>query len=393
MNIPLDLGWATVVTGIVVLVLVVALVWIIRSARKTPREISKSHRPLFWATFRAIQRDLMVAQWASFPPALQRHDARVYAAGYVIVRDLYLGDTKGLNRVEREIVAVAVSLSNFCYYCTYNHAALLQASELPALAKNLTFRNLAAIEDPRHALLTQLAIRGKQPKELAAYTAQLTTEELTDIAATMFTFHYINRIVDVIGPQSGLTHELFSKPPPIAIAGILGLKRAWEPGQGLAALGSTSEMVHLSMAEQDEEQAKRWTQERPDRLAALTFAWSAIKQAAEELFDEEVLVAIRSHLSRWDGRELTFTRDWFQEEKLELKNKENQEFVKLGILVARCAYRVSPDTMLEACNGNRQKRLALVAFAAGAAALRINEWLSVHINAETQPASTPTLSQ
>lgn len=371
---------------ILALAMVVAgMLWLIHRGPPAPPEIPREDRRLFRAAFVACRRDLQVGAWGSFPPGLQRFDARVYAAAYVMIRDLYLADTTGLSRAERELVATAASVANLCYYCTHNHAALLSASTLSGVEELVLNRSVGKIEDPRLQTLADLALRSKQPADIVALARDLTPEELADIASVLFTFNYVNRVVDVVGPTTGLPREIFAKPPPPVIAAMLGLNRSWRAGGGLRALGAARGHVEPQASDHDHRHIRRWTLGRPERTESVLFVWAAIQGAAQELFDAEVLDAIRAHLADWHGGEFPLTEDWQTRYTAALSSKANQSLAGFGILVARCAYRVSAQGMLEACGGDRRRRLVLVAYAACAAALRSNEWLPIEEEVLTHP--------
>ncbi|MEN0068007.1 MAG: hypothetical protein AAGA48_38110 [Myxococcota bacterium] len=357
-----------------------------------PREIPQEERNFFRAVFVAARREFLFAAWGQFPPGLQRFDARVYAAGgFVLIRDCYLSDTAGISRVERELVATTVSVSNTCYYCTHNHSALLQASPISGIEKLVMEREVDQIEDPRHRQLARFALMAKQPANLPELASAFTAVELSDIAMTLFGFNYVNRIVDVVGPTTGIQREAFAKPPPTALATILGLKRSYEPGAALDAIRPWSNQVRMASIDDDDDAIRRWTLDDPAKRDSVRYVWSMISAVAAELFDAEVLVAIRRHLRSWTGGEYPLTGHWHREHTKSLSTENNRRLGEFGILIARCAHRVDPDLVLQACDGSLRKRLVLVAYAACAAALRVNEWLPMNAaRGAVSPDNTPT---
>ena len=70
--------------------------------------------------------------------------------------DLMLGES-GLSKLERDMIAVAVSSVNHCYYCLTAHgAAVRQLSGDPALGEMMVMNYRAADLSPAGALLPRL---------------------------------------------------------------------------------------------------------------------------------------------------------------------------------------------------------------------------------------------
>ena len=81
---------------------------------------------------------------------------RAFMAFY---NELMLGDS-GLSRLEREMIAVAVSSVNHCFYCLAAHgAAVRQYSEDPILGELLVMNYRAAELSPRHRAMLDFAVK------------------------------------------------------------------------------------------------------------------------------------------------------------------------------------------------------------------------------------------
>ena len=78
-----------------------------------------------------------------------------FAAMY---NDLMLGDS-GLSKLEREMIAVAVSAENRCFYCLVAHgAAVRQLSGDPALGEALVMNYRVAPLEPRQRAMLDFAV-------------------------------------------------------------------------------------------------------------------------------------------------------------------------------------------------------------------------------------------
>jgi uncharacterized peroxidase-related enzyme len=73
--------------------------------------------------------------------------------------DLMLGDS-GLTKLEREMIAVAVSSVNHCYYCLTAHgAAVRQLSGDPVLGEMIAMNYRVANLTPRHRAMLDFAVK------------------------------------------------------------------------------------------------------------------------------------------------------------------------------------------------------------------------------------------
>ncbi len=115
--------------------------------------------------------------------------------------DLMLAPS-GLSKLEREMIAVAVSSQNHCYYCLVAHGAAVRAlSQSPELGEQMVFNYRAADLDARQRAmldfavkltLTPWAIEEEDRAELRA--AGFSERDIWDIAAVAAFFNMSNRI-------------------------------------------------------------------------------------------------------------------------------------------------------------------------------------------------------
>ncbi|MEM9106087.1 MAG: peroxidase-related enzyme [Pseudomonadota bacterium] len=115
--------------------------------------------------------------------------------------DLMLGDS-GLSKLEREMIAVAVSSINHCYYCLTAHgAAVRQLSADPALGELMVMNYRAADLDERQTAMLDFAVKlTEQPDKIvetdrqALRDAGFSERDIWDIAATASFFNMSNRM-------------------------------------------------------------------------------------------------------------------------------------------------------------------------------------------------------
>src|SRR6202035_4006134 len=120
-----------------------------------------------------------------------------FAAMY---NDLMLAPS-GLSKLEREMIAVAVSAHNRCYYCLVAHGAAVRTlSGDPALGELMAMNFRAARLSPRERAMLDFAVklsaepwRVEDEDRAALRRAGLTDRDIWDIAAVAGFFHMSNR--------------------------------------------------------------------------------------------------------------------------------------------------------------------------------------------------------
>lgn len=121
-----------------------------------------------------------------------------FAAMY---NDLMLAPS-GLSKLEREMIAVAVSSVNRCYYCLTAHgAAVRQLSGDPILGEQMVMNYRAARLDARQRAILDFAVKlTERPHEVeeadreALRRAGLSARDIWDVASVAAFFNMSNRI-------------------------------------------------------------------------------------------------------------------------------------------------------------------------------------------------------
>ncbi len=119
--------------------------------------------------------------------------------------DLMLGES-GLSKLEREMIAVAVSSINHCYYCLTAHgAAVRQLSGDPSLGEMMVMNFRAADLSPRQAAMLEFAVKlTEEPARIveadraALRAAGFSDRDIWDIASTAAFFNMSNRVAAAV---------------------------------------------------------------------------------------------------------------------------------------------------------------------------------------------------
>ncbi|WP_446215687.1 carboxymuconolactone decarboxylase family protein [Micromonospora sp. IBHARD004] len=154
----------------------------------------------------------------------------VLAATWALMREALLaGDA---SRVDREVVASAVSRANRCRFCVDAHVMLLHALSEHELAEAIARGGTPP--EPRHAELVAWAEASRSPK-----AAVWTSPYRPEVTGTLLAFHFINRVVSALLEPDLLPGGLQRSRAVRSVGGRLYAKAAREPkepGRGLPLL-------------------------------------------------------------------------------------------------------------------------------------------------------------
>jgi uncharacterized peroxidase-related enzyme len=133
------------------------------------------------------------------------HDNAKLEAFANFYNDLMLAPS-GLSKLEREMIAVAVSSRNRCYYCLTAHgASVRQLSDDPVLGEMLVQNHRAADLEPRHRAMLDFALkltetpwRVEEDDREGLRQAGFSERDIWDIAAVASFFNMSNRMASAV---------------------------------------------------------------------------------------------------------------------------------------------------------------------------------------------------
>jgi uncharacterized peroxidase-related enzyme len=133
------------------------------------------------------------------------HDMAKLEAFAAFYNDLMLAPS-GLSKLEREMIAVAVSSENKCFYCLTAHgAAVRQLSGDPVLGEQMVMNYRAAALDARQramldfaVLMTNASFAIEEAHRQALRDAGFSDRDIWDIAAVASFFNMTNRMASAV---------------------------------------------------------------------------------------------------------------------------------------------------------------------------------------------------
>ena len=137
--------------------------------------------------------------------AAYSHDDAKLSAFAAMYNDLMLAPS-GLSKLEREMIAVAVSSENRCYYCLTAHgAAVRQLSGDPILGELMVMNYRAARLEPRHRAMLDFAVKlTREPWSIEEDDREnlralgFSNRDIWDVGATASFFNMSNRMASAI---------------------------------------------------------------------------------------------------------------------------------------------------------------------------------------------------
>ena len=126
----------------------------------------------------------------------------------LMYNDLMLGES-GLSKLEREMIAVAVSAENRCWYCLVAHGAAVRVlSGRPELGEAMAMNYRYGDLEPRQRAMLDFAVKMtresaaiEEPDREALRAHDLSDEDIWDIAAVASFFNMSNRMASAVAMQ------------------------------------------------------------------------------------------------------------------------------------------------------------------------------------------------
>jgi uncharacterized peroxidase-related enzyme len=134
--------------------------------------------------------------------------------------DLMLAPS-GLSKLEREMIAVAVSSHNRCYYCLVAHgAAVRQLSGDPVLGELMVMNYRAARLSKRHRAMLDFAVKLtaepwaiEEDDREALRRAGFSERDIWDIAAVTGFFNMSNRVASATDMRPNSVYHALARSP------------------------------------------------------------------------------------------------------------------------------------------------------------------------------------
>lgn len=272
------------------------------------------------------------------PPLLLHSPApETLAAFWMLMREpLMTGGA--VDRMAKEAVAAAVSVSTICPYCADMHSAGMYADADADDAEAIVADRVENVADPRLRRLASWARHAHVPDATA--TVDLDPAERAELVGVVVSFHYLTRMVNVFLAS-------FLVPPRLTPAGkrrvkrgiarLLGrtLREAYPPGRSLPLL-----------PEADLPADAAWAAGNDAVAEATARSYAALAAAGERALSPRVREVVLGRLDRWRGEETGLSRQWCEDLVDDLPEPDRAAG-RLALLTALASYQVDEEVVTE----------------------------------------------
>jgi AhpD family alkylhydroperoxidase len=300
-----------------------------------------------------LQRDLGAVV---DPLRLHAPDPALLAGAWAILRETLVAGR--VRRGLKEAVAAAVSELNRCPWCVDVHGLMVRAD------------GLASRADPVLQPLSAWAAATRSPDAAPLQAPPFAVAEAPEFIGTAVTFHYLNRMVNVLlvetfMPRQQLARSLITAAAPRLLRPLA--RRSYPPGESLVLLPDAPLPDDLS-----------WAADAPTVAGAFARFTAVVEQASAQTIAPEVRALVTEYLASWHGEDPGLGRSWV-ERLVGALAEAQRPAARLALLAAVASYQVD-DATVEAFRRLHPGDDALVgvlAWASFTAARRIGTWLAL----------------
>ena len=321
------------------------------------------------AVYEQMRRDFQLLA----PITVHSPIPELLAAVWCITRETLIAGR--VPRLQKEVIAAAVSQGNQCTYCVDAHVLMLQGGNEAKVARAIAATNLDSIEDHTLRRLAEWGLSTRSAKEAAEQSGPFDQESAAEIIGTALAFHYINRVVDVFLEKSPM--ELpwplaWAKRPLGKLAAATFAKRlvgvAAHPGDSLPLLSDAQLPADLA-----------WAQANPFVAGAYARSAVVIESVGRKFIPGPVRALVLDRVARWNGETMGPSRAWVEAEIAALDERAKPA-ARLALVVALAPFQLDQGLVSAFRVGfpSADELLATVSWAAFTAARRIGGSLAPH---------------
>lgn len=291
-------------------------------------------------------------------------DPRLLVAAWAPFREALLA-TGRAPRATKEALAATVSALNQCPYCVDAHTIMLYGSGGGAFATGL----LTGADDagePAHRAIADWA-REVAVRPAGPVPAPFPLEQVPEVLGVLVHFQFLNRVIDVLLDGSFLPGGERARPTVRKVAGRVMARRIRADKAPGTAVGLPAAMVLPADLS--------WAAAAPAVAAAFGGLAAATELARRRAVPPSVAVLVERTLDGWDGQFPGPGRGWLDELSGTLPISDRPAG-RLALLTALAPFQATAADV-DAYRMDRpgdEDLLALLAWAAFAAARRIGAW-------------------
>ena len=268
----------------------------------------------------------------------------------------------------KEVAAATISQINQCPWCVEAHTLALHATGDHAAARVLLNGKDSGKPNSETQAIIEWAAMTRQPGAAILEQPPFSAEDAPEFIGTAVAFHYLNRIVNVLLPETPLPLTPLLKSAARRTLGWLftpWTRRAHPSGESLPLLPEADLPADLGWAE-------------PNLAVAGAFARFAavVERAGASALSPTVRDIVYHHVQAWTGEDPGLSRKWV-EQAIRGHDEATQAVARLALLTALASHQVDEEVvqMFRIHHPSDGALVGALAWASFTAARRIGAWL------------------
>jgi uncharacterized peroxidase-related enzyme len=297
-----------------------------------------------------------------FSPAPQ-----ISIASWAMFRELMIA-TGHAPKADREAVAAVVSRQNSCPYCVDAHTIMLYGAGSGKFATQLLAGVPAGQLEPSLRPLAEWA-EHSATEATASSNVPFPAEQLPELVGTVVEFHFLNRMLNVLVPQTFLPGPHRAHRVVRPISGIV-LRRK------IRATNKTGQAAGLDFgASHPLPDDLSWAAPNPSVAAALSAMVTTTDHAAARAASAATRDIVREAITSWTGEALPLSSAWL-DQTVAAASPGDRSAIRLALLTAMASYRVTEADVIayRAQHESDDDLIGLLGWSAFSAARRIGSW-------------------
>lgn len=290
----------------------------------------------------------------------------ILAGAWGIFRETML--TGQIRRAIKEAVAAAVSESNRCPWCVDAHTIVLHAAGESEAARAIVDNAHHRLKDLQMHKMIEWASATGTPDAPVLANPPYTSEEAAEVVGVAITFHYLNRMVNVLLVETNLPRNALMKSAMKRTLGWLysgTAHKVSQPGASLEFLPDAPLPVDLL-----------WAAPLPNVAGAFARFATVVEQAGALVLSPVARGLICKYVTAWQGEDMGLSRQWVDQAIHELSAKD-QAAARVTLLTALAPHRVDAS-VIEAFRAHwptDNELVSALAWASFTAARQVGSWL------------------
>jgi AhpD family alkylhydroperoxidase len=290
----------------------------------------------------------------------------ILAGTWGIFRETIL--TGHVRRAIKEAVAAAVSESNRCPWCVDAHSIVLHAIGKSDAARAISDHTYQRLKDSQMQSIIRWASATRTSSSPVLATPPFSSQEAAEVIGVAVTFHYLNRMVNVLLVETNLPRNALMKSAMKRTLGWLysgAARKVYQPGAALELLPDTPLPADLA-----------WAAPIPNVAGAFARFAAVVEQAGVLVLSPVVRSLICKHVNVWQGEDMGISRQWVDRATDELIAKD-QAAAHITLLAALAPHQVDAG-VIESFREywlRDSELVSALAWASFTAARRIGSWL------------------